>query len=227
MKSLSRNHVKLLAIAAMTLNHIAYLFLPDGVLKLFLVGLGNGTAVTMVCFLVDGYFYTHSRKRYAIRLFLTALLSQLPFAIAFEQFHIGLNMMFSLLFALAACRVYEVENKILRILLFIPIFILSLFSDWRILPVIYAVAFMMEKKGKMNRFAAGITCLLVFMMWEGAAHPFIILLNSSGFILFLFWYLGEWTDAKEPPASKVLKYFFYLYYPLHLSVLAIIKNTLF
>lgn len=221
---LSRNRLKVLALIGMTMNHIGYLFLPAGFLKDFFIGLGNGTAVMMVCFLADGYFYTRSRARYAFRLFFTALISQIPFQMAFWDYPTGLNMMFSLLFCLAACRVYELENPVKKALGYLPIACLACFSDWGILPILYTVFFLSEKKGRIPKGLAGLLCFVVFLTKERAGLP-VVLLHSTGFLFFLWWYCFRKETCELPRESPdKRKYGFYLYYPLHLAVLAFLNQ---
>ena len=61
-KPLSRDTVKLLAVAAMACNHAAHALLPagSGAAEL-LTDIGYFTAVTMWYFLVEGFRYTRSR----------------------------------------------------------------------------------------------------------------------------------------------------------------------
>ena len=95
-----RSRVKLLALLCMSLNHFAHIFLPgSSPLAMVLTGIGYFTAPVMCMYLVDGYFYTHSRRGYLKRLLITALLSQLPFWLAF-RIPFQLNMLFSLTFCL-------------------------------------------------------------------------------------------------------------------------------
>ena len=78
-RGLNRDEIKLIAMGTMLLNHIATVFMEPGTFlyELF-VDIGYFTAITMCYFLVEGWRYTHSRKRYALRLLLFALLSQIP-----------------------------------------------------------------------------------------------------------------------------------------------------
>ena len=62
-KPLDRDAIKLIAIVLMLGNHIAAVFLPLGVFPWQIVSdLGYFTAITMCCFLVEGYRHTRSTK---------------------------------------------------------------------------------------------------------------------------------------------------------------------
>ena len=66
---MNRDVIKYIAIITMTLNHISNIFLdPDTRLGEALLDIGYFTAVTMCYFLVEGYHYTHSKKKYGQRL---------------------------------------------------------------------------------------------------------------------------------------------------------------
>ena len=59
---LTRDAIKYLAIFTMLLNHIANVLLPENtILWEVLVDIGYFTAITMCYFLVEGFYYTHSR----------------------------------------------------------------------------------------------------------------------------------------------------------------------
>lgn len=72
--------LKLLAIAAMTVDHIGYLFYP-GVSWMRMVG--RLTFPIMAFLIAEGYRHTHDLRRYETRLFVFALISMLPFYLAF------------------------------------------------------------------------------------------------------------------------------------------------
>ena len=83
---LNRDTLKIIAAAAMLIDHIGWRFYPFINLKaqVFHV-LGRITLPIMCLFLTEGYFYTRSKKRYGLRMLLFALLSQLPYTMFKES----------------------------------------------------------------------------------------------------------------------------------------------
>ena len=65
---MNRDQIKFLAIITMTCNHIANIFLTPGTLLFeVMIDIGYFTAITMCYFLVEGYGYTHDKKKYGER----------------------------------------------------------------------------------------------------------------------------------------------------------------
>ena len=80
---MSRNAIKYLAMITMFCNHFAYVFLKEGsITQEVMIDIGYFTAITMCYFLVEGYHYTRSVKKYAMRLLVFGIISQLPFSIS-------------------------------------------------------------------------------------------------------------------------------------------------
>lgn len=76
---MNRDQIKFLAIITMTCNHIANIFLTPGTLLFeIMIDIGYFTAITMCYFLVEGYGYTHDKKKYGERLMLFGVISFIP-----------------------------------------------------------------------------------------------------------------------------------------------------
>ena len=97
-RGLTRDAIKMIAMLTMFFNHFSHVFLTAGTYPAeFLKGIGYFTAPVMCYFLVEGFYKTSSRRAYAKRLFVFALVSQVPYFLAFNREAAVLNMMFSLL----------------------------------------------------------------------------------------------------------------------------------
>ncbi len=253
----SRSRTKLLALLFMTCNHFAHIFLSaSSPLAMTLTGLGYFTAPVMCMYLVDGYFYTHSRREYLKRLLLTAVLSQLPFWLAFH-IPFQLNMLFSLSFCLLILLITEKwQGSPYRTPLLVLLFaVCTFFCDWSAFAPAMVLLFLRARGVKtkkllafyfasiglsINALSFGLVCkyplpLLLFGIFSVNLGPLLALLIA---------YPAEPSftrpdpradredTAKKTPAgtaarrAKISQWFFYLYYPLHLTVLVLIKLAL-
>lgn len=132
-KVLDRGMIKYIAMFTMLLNHISTIFMESGnfLSELFL-DVGYFTAIIMCYFLVEGYQYTHSKKKYAYRLMAFALISEIPYCLAFTKNGIlefrGLNMIFTLLICFCIILTAEKVKNIVWKVLFISMLILTFFD---------------------------------------------------------------------------------------------------
>ena len=225
---MTRDAIKYLAIVAMTLDHIAYIFLePQTLLYRLFLCIGTFTGPVMIYFLIEGYFYTHDVRGYAKRLLLFALLSQLPFSLAMGGFF-G-NMLFTLLICLGVLYVHDhVADGGLRKILYALLFFASLFTDWNFLSVPLVLFLRPAFHPAEPRFYVDpaeqrrgmLKCVAYFIvvacltkgMFEGVTEALGMVL---GFVCIAYFYNGQQTKTHR----KFHKYFFYIYYPTHLMVL--------
>lgn len=155
---LNRDTIKYIAMLTMLLNHIANVFLEPGtILSTIFLDLGYFTAPVMCYFLVEGYHYTRSKRKYAQRLALFALLSEIPFCLAFSQVYTGarilsfcgFNMIFTLLLCFGILYVREqMPDGFRKSLSMVLLFFLSLFSDWAVLAPLFTLLFARAGKDK-------------------------------------------------------------------------------
>ena len=76
---LSAFDLKLLAMAAMLADHIGYLFFPQA---LWMRCVGRLAFPIFAFQVAEGWYRTHDRRRYFLRLALCGLLSEIPFELA-------------------------------------------------------------------------------------------------------------------------------------------------
>ncbi len=197
---LTRDAIKMIAMLTMFFNHFSHVFLTAGTYPAeFLKGIGYFTAPVMCYFLVEGFYKTSSRRAYAKRLFVFALVSQVPYFLAFNREAAVLNMMFSLLFSFLILCVFHGEafRRGKGQLQIAGLFFLSVFSDWSALAPAFTLLF--DRAGQERAVR------VLFSMTGPALAGLCI----------LYGYNGE--RAKK--GRQVLKWFFYGFYPLHLLLL--------
>ena len=234
---LNRDAIKAIAMATMLLNHIANALLsPQSPWFEPLVNIGYLTAVTTCYFLVEGYGYTHDRKAYALRLLVFALISQIPYQLALGFFQ--LNMLFTLLVCFGIVHVWVswgADKGPQKVLVVLGLFFASLFMDWAILAPVFTLMFASWRYGDapacgtrsvLARLFVGDALIFFFLnlpaewtaqaMLQAAASSLGIL--AAGAVILLFY-----NGKRAEHGRTFWKWFFYLFYPAHLAVLAVIK----
>lgn len=175
------------------------------------------SAFPVFCFLlVEGFCYTSNRKNYAVRLFLFALISEFPFDLAlFGQPIVWeyQNVFFTLLIGLLVIWTMDWANQFsYHVILQAPAIacgcLLAWFmkTDYDYKGVILIVILYIFRYQPVLRTAAGCVSLL----WEAPACLAFIPINL---------YNGK--------RGISLKYFFYLFYPVHLLIYAAILHFCF
>ena len=219
-KFLNRDMIKYIAMFTMLLNHIATIFLTPGtwLCELF-IAIGYFTAITMIYFLVEGYHCTHSKKAYLSRLFVFALISEIPYCLAFTTNGVmefdGLNMMFTLCVCFGILYVLDtIQSRIAKACLIIFGVFISLFCDWALLAPIFTIIFgAFNFLGGLGRFPLATNLLYALLSVIGM---------GTAAICILFFYNGQ----RMKKGKSFSKWFFYLFYPIHLLVLGILRLTL-
>lgn len=88
-KGLNSNAIKLIAILAMTIDHIAWAAFPGyprAALPLAMHLIGRITCPVMCYFIAEGYHYTHDVDKYTARLFVFAVISHFAYIFASNDF---------------------------------------------------------------------------------------------------------------------------------------------
>lgn len=236
---LNRDVIKYIAMFTMLLNHIASVILdPDTPLYFLLTAIGYFTAITMIYFLIEGYHYTHSKKVYITRLFLFGLISEIPYCLAFTQGRtirfVGLNMIFTLCLCFALVWIKEnIESSGLRSFLSFVIIIFSVICDWGMLAPIITIFFLHAGDSRKKIKTAFLKSVLLFGAYHfltGLAmhrpltsNVIFTLLSMLGMGLAGFCILYLYNGKRMESGRTFSKWFFYLFYPVHLLILGLIR----
>ena len=223
---MSGSVLKLIACLAMLIDHMAT-FLPGDFMDmketLFMIGnkaislrmlmhyIGR-TAFPLFAFLItEGFTHTHDRKKYGINLFIFALISEIPWNLAHtgDLFYARQNVFFTLLLGylgLCALEYYkdDYKKKIITLACLLGIS-LVLRADY----TCFGFGFIILLYLLDRRMMAILGCCMLPSRWIG----------GLAFVPILM-YNGERGFAK----AKWIKYAFYIFYPLHLLVLYLVRT---
>lgn len=227
----------------MLIDHIAWAFVPTysaaGQIMHFI---GRFTAPIMCYFVAEGYFYTKNVNKYLLRLGIFALISWLPFAwFEFGEkvfngggFLLAQSVIYTLFLGLLALHIWNgSESRSRKVLAIILICFLSMFGDWACFGVLWILFFGIHHgnlKAQLRSYyiIAAVSMAAVILMqipgFISGEVPFYTVLWQFGLLaapLFLVSYNGERGSGKA-----VHKWFFYVFYPVHLLALCILKYVI-
>ena len=235
MKKLNSNHLKIIAIIAMTIDHIADLLYP-GMPNIFMSNImhiiGRLTAPIMFFFICEGYYYTKDVKKYISRLFIFALISHFAYCFAFGinfiPFSSGnifnqTSIMWTLAWAVVALHILHGKNNLKewqKWLLIILINLITFSSDFSSIAVM-TILFMYDRRGNLK------SQMISMMAWLSlyALISYLFVSKTYGLIAMtaiLVYPLLKNYNGKRGKV-KWLKWFFYLYYPLHLIIIGALR----
>lgn len=236
---LSRNQLKYLVIAAMAIDHVAWGFVAtDSLLGQLMHVVGRLTGPTMAYFVAEGYYYTHSVKRYALRLGVFALLSWLAF-VYFEHGTLPLvrvdgslrlipdfGVLYTLFLGLLAIWLLD-KGKCpngVKMLGIIGLCALSLLGDWPILDVLWCLLFFCNRDDPGKKWSAfcGIAALACVGMLSTGWNQLFQLGVFLVPLLLHFCYNGKGGSKRA-----FHKWFFYAFYPAHLVLLGVLRWAVF
>ena len=227
-KVLNRNQLKYIAIIAMVIDQIGAFFIPSSMVIYSVCRfIGKITAPLMCYFLVEGYNYTSSKTKYLVRLGSFAIISQFAFSLAISNkiFIFKFNMIFTLFVCFLVLLSYEkIRNKLVKWIVILSLILISDFCDWGIFAPLWVLIFYIfrNKKSSQAIWYYIITCLAIAVKYIIINnYDMDALLRQSG--LFLFIPVGYLYDGKKGNNNKFNKWFFYIFYPLHLFIIALIR----
>ena len=240
---LNSNQIKVIAIAAMTADHVAWLVFPGyskELLPLLLHIVGRLTCPIMCYFVAEGYHHTKNINQYTARLFLFALISHIPYMLASDgyvdagsliPFYYGdvLNqtgVMWSLAWGLVMLRVADSERikGALKALVIVLICVIAFPSDWSCIASLCVLAFGTNR----GNFKAQMLWMVFYVAIYATVYFFaldpvygILQMGVVSAIPVLATYNGE--RGKSPRVNRWMKWTFYIYYPLHLLLIGLIR----
>lgn len=214
--------LKLIAIIAMLCDHIGAVFFPS---ELWIRAIGRITMPIMAYQAAVGYKKTTNIKRYLARLFVFALISEPFYYLLFERHTNVIATIFLGVAALYAADVLKrkTEKKLYVILTYLLFAYIAhiLQTDWSFTGVFLIIAFYYADNDNIKKLTYPLPvyalCMTTFL-GKGSAYFQINLIQLFGLCALP---IVCFANGKRGLRAK---YLFYIFYPLHLFLIYIIKS---
>lgn len=231
MQILSGSVLKVIAMVVMLIDHGAFILLtqyPPAMRPLFTLG-GTGYSLYRICrdigriafpifcfLLVEGFLHTRNRWKYGRNLFLFACISEIPWNYMFANTYQyeKQNVFFTLFLGyLAFCAIeYFWEKRSLQFLCVLALLAVSVFlnADYGWKGFIFLLIMYWFRNEKPAQAIIG-SCWLYYE-WKAC---------------FAFLFINMYNGKRGFIKGKAAKYFFYAFYPLHITILVLLRKFLF
>jgi len=238
-KGLSGNALKVVAIIAMTIDHLAWMGIEtyeqaETPRQILLHIIGRLTAPIMIFFVAEGYHHTHNFSRYLQRLLLLAIASHFAFCYfnmsSFNPFN---NLIFNatsiawpLLWGLIFLKVWDTEKMSLWMKITITLIgcLLTATSDWSCAA---PLAILMIGRSRGN-FHKQMLWMMLFISLYAIAF-FIINNPTYGMLHLACWLVVPLLALYNGQRGQCrwLGKFFYYYYPVHMAVIGLMARMIY
>lgn len=213
--------LKIIAIISMMFDHVGYIIFGK---FSFMNYIGRLSFPIFAFGISEGYKNTKNLKKYLLRLFVFAIISQIPYILflnAIDSTNFTFNIFFTLILGLLSITIYDkIDNKYLGILIVILFSVFAeLFNfDYGYFGIAIIFIFYLFKDNKllMNVFFIIITFINYF-------YKYITSFKIHYLIIILFCCLSLIPiNLYNNKKGKNIKYVFYIFYPLHLILLYLV-----
>lgn len=234
---LSGNFLKVIAAVSMLIDHTGLILFPGNI---FLRIIGRISFPIFAFMISEGCYHTRNKIKYFLGIFLLSLLCQGAYFVFDKRLDMCVLVTFSLSILLIYAMDYfkdaifnvkcSAKAKYLSFAAFLlslaAVCILNIYFDidygfWGCMLPVFASVFRNRKNNSyafLNRFDKNI--IHVIMLGVGACFVSVDLGGIQGFSLFAIPVLMFYSGKR---GKLEMKWFFYVFYPLHLVVLQIIN----
>ncbi|MCL2094033.1 MAG: conjugal transfer protein TraX [Treponema sp.] len=226
--SLTANKLKIIAAFFMLLDHFVSVFLPHHALMSLIFRMLGRTAAPVFCFFIaQGYHYTSNRKKYLIRLLVLALVSHLPYVLAFGLPVHASSVVWPLALGLIALMTAKSEkiHLILKLLIIGALCVMAYTSNWYFIAILWILGFGLFHGNIKKQLASFSLVALIHIAWQlrrfGLFHEVYPQWFQLG--LFLTLPLLLLYNGQLGKKSAFMSWFFYVFYPGHLVLLYLLK----
>ena len=247
-KPFNKIHLQVIAIIAMTIDHLTWLLFPGyptEILPIILHIIGRLAFPIMAYFIAEGYHYTRNKNKYMLRILIFALISHVPYmmqSIPFQnygwlslipfatgngitRFLNQASVLWAYFIGLVMLRVndstkFKQWQKVILVLL---LCVAAFPSDWSCVASLIILTIGSNRGNPKKQIIESMIYISMYAVIYFFTLDKLYGLLQFGVILsipIIALYNGKKSNNEK--VNKVMKWFFYIYYPLHLLILGLI-----
>ena len=209
--------LKIIAVITMLFDHTGYIIFGH---FSFMNYIGRLSFPIFAFLITEGYKYTKNLKKYFARLLIFAIISQIPYMLFIDTFSnsFSLNILFTLTLGLLGITIYDkIKYKPFGILLVIILSFIAQYLHfdygWFGIVIIFIFYIFKNQKLLMNIYI----CTVIFVNYF---FYYITTLRMEFILIILFCSLSLIPiNLYNEKKGKNIKYFLYVFYPMHLIAL--------
>jgi hypothetical protein len=216
--------LKLIAAAAMLCDHVAVVFVGSNYI---MRAIGRIAFPIFAYFVAEGYLKTRDAKKYALRLLVFSLVAQVPYALAFGGELYKPNVIFTLFLGLIAIYIIDKGDSIIKFIIPMVLAVTAelIGSDHGAFGVVMVIVFYIGATKMIKLIWAAFLILImqtvIVLQYQNFNGQYLIFLFYLIPICILCLYNGE-----KGTNNLAGKWFFYLFYPLHLLLIWLLNIML-
>lgn len=247
-KKLNKIHLQLIAIIAMTIDHLAWLIFPGyptEAIPLIMHIIGRLAFPIMAYFIAEGYHYTRNKNKYMLRILIFALISHIPYmmqSIPFQnygwlslipfatgegitRFLNQASVLWAYFIGILMLRVND-STKLKSYQKFLLILLLCLVafpSDWSCIASLVILSIHTNRGKPIKQIMYSMFYILLYAVVYIFALDVVYGFLQLGVVIAIIplsLYSGKKSNNQK--LNQIMKYFFYFYYPIHLLILGIL-----
>lgn len=237
-KGLNGNALKVIAIIAMTIDHLAWVGIEtyqqaETLQQIVLHCIGRLTAPMMIFFVAEGYHYTHNFRSYLRRLLMLAVVSHFAFCyFNTSGFNPLDNTLFNatsiawpLLWGLILLKVWDMERlaRWHKVVVTLVACLLTCTSDWSCAA---PLAILMIGRNR-DDFYKQMLWMMVIITGYAVAF-FVFHSHTYGMVHMASWMVVPLLALYNGQRGRLrwLGKFFYYYYPAHMALIGLLARLL-
>ena len=241
--------LQIIAATAMLIDHITWAIFPGypkEALPIILHIIGRLAFPIFAFFIAEGYHYTKNKNKYMIRLLILALISHVPYMMAsnmffkygwlslipfatgngIERFLNQGTVIFPYFVGLLMLKINDNEkmNSLGKSFIILVLCLIAFPFDWSCIASLMILSIGSNRGKPLKQIILSYFWIIIYsVVYFFTLDKIYAIIQLATILAVPVLYLYNGKNKKNEILNKVMRYFFYVFYPLHLLIIGLIS----